>query len=290
MAYGTTGSFTGGELDLNPVIIANEILISSQNFSIHKRLVRNIRFDGPGMQLQLPQIDALSFATRADNAAQIEPSTPDINTDDCTVVQRVCDVSVSSIAEAYGAASAAAAIATEVGTAYAKAVDAQIATVIEAATGNDVDHNGSMTIDHAAEAYANLLADGAPPPYYLVLTPADWQSLYASNGHLVTAGNQAQFMGGPSSNYFVGDVAGFQTYVSPYDTRTRFYSTNGVVYVWKPVSFPGVEGGGQEMHVGLDWRPDYRHVYVYGTYVGESIVRDPNGTTGGWCGNIYNAA
>ena len=288
MAFSVPGLY-GDSIDLDVTVVANEVLESSMNHSIHKRLCRNIPFAGAGMVMDLGAIDALSFSSHTEGD-EITSETPDINVDQVTIVEYTCDVNYSTIAKNYSGANAVQALVDEMGTAYAKNIDAQIGAVIEAATGNDVDHNGAMTIDHAAEAYANLLADGAPAPYYLVLTGADWSSMYSTNGNLVTAGNQSSFMAGPNGEYYVGNVAGFQTYVAPFETRTRFYSPRGVVWAQKPVIHPGGNNAGSELNIGFEWVPAYRAEMCYATFLGDAIVRTVNGTAGGWVGNIYNAA
>lgn len=288
MAYTSPNDY-GNQIDLDVTVVSNQILESAAKVSILKNLVTNRRFAGAGMTMNLNQIDALSFSSHTEGD-EITSETVDINSQTATMVEYTCDVHYGTIGRNYSGADAVAAFIDEMARAYARGVDALLATAIQAATGNDVDHNGTMTLESAASAYANLVADGAPPPYYLVLTPDDWASLHSGGIQLLNiGGGGAPFVGGPSPQFYVGRISGFEAYVSPYATRTQFFSPRGVEWIWKPIDHPG-DNAGEELNIGKEWRPDFRSEMVYGTYIGDAIVRNPNGTAGGWVGNIYNAA
>ena len=287
MAFDMLGTFGDGSVALNPTVIANEFFESASLKTTHKALATNRQHSAAGMTIELPSIDALTFAAHTEGDA-VTPGTVDIDAQSATVLAYVSDYTLSDRVIQFSAADATRAVIDEFSTAYAKQVDSLIETAIEAATGNDVDHEGTMTIDHAAEAYANLVADGAPGPYFMCLAPSDWSSMYASSGVLVSAGNESPLMAGPTGGHFVGNIAGFQTYVAPYSTKTHFYAKRGAEWIWKPVNLPG-DSSGTELNVGVEWRPEYRGINLYSTFYGVAVARSINGTAGAWVGTIYNA-
>lgn len=276
----------GDSLDgINPTIIQQEILASAYAGGVYMNLVTDMPLGGVGMTHNLPYGNSLSFSAVAEGVATTTQEY-DIDADALTVQKYTADAPISTEAANYGAADPVEGAQEEIAQAYIAAIDAAIYTKINAETDLDVDHGGSLTLAHFASALQKLIDAKAPRPYYMVLKPADFTALFGGSTLMAQTSGGNAFVGGPSGEMLsLGFIAGFDTYVSPYATKTQFFAKRGVAWGWHPTAIKTAVNG--RLGIEMDWDRETRSDIVAATFFGGAVARR-NATATPWCGNIYD--
>lgn len=268
MALSNIAKLSGGATMLDGIqltAIANEILRSANEFYLVRRLATHYSFPGAGLTVKLPYIGTSALVTTAEGDAATYVLT-DVDADTLTFGKWTIDQPISLEGVNFGAADPVAAAKLEFAIAYAKGWDALVIALINAVSGNDATAAGTVSIAQFAEAYAKLVADGAPAPYVCQLHPEHYQDLLGTGAltSLAGASYRQDFVAGPVDRY-VGKIGGFDTYIDPQCTGTGAtaksicYAKLGVATASKPIrDVPADTHSRGEISIGMEWSDEYR--------------------------------
>lgn len=300
MAYADEVANLAAEIDgLDATIVQKEVMIAAENVSVIPGLVEKLAFDGPGLKLQMPYINATDWSASA-LAEGAATTFADIDIEDktATVVKYVIDWPISLEGASYGAANAIAAAIKDAGRGYAKKVSGLIHAAINADTDLDVTDTTALDPADLVAAKQKMLSGAVPGPHTLVLHPEHWTDLVAASGVTLGAMTNPAPITQAVKNGQIAGLAGFETYIDPYCVGTGvgasgtaamsvFFGSEGVRWVYKNTMLPDAANG--EMGIRIYFNDEYRAWVISGTMFGvAAVVR--SGETTPWVGNLYLSA